>query len=144
MVFSKFFKKDNPPANAEDVTEQEEEAPTDEEADSSNPEEWEEPTWVERAAKIMPSGTSTGSKRAATLYGDAVIDDEPVGPTHFARAHGCVVETLDGESFIDCTMALGSVAIGYGDERIARAAHQYVGEGNIAGLAPVIEVEVAE
>jgi glutamate-1-semialdehyde 2,1-aminomutase len=140
MVFSKFFKnKEAAPAEPVDETEETEA----EEEQEAEPEQWDEPTWAERAAKIMPTGSSTGSKRPDALYGEASID-EPHGPTHFARANGCTVETIEGESFIDCTMALGSVAVGYGDERITRAVLQYAGSGNTAGLAPVIEVEVAE
>jgi glutamate-1-semialdehyde 2,1-aminomutase len=142
MVFSKFFKnKGSAPAEAESASEAEETPAEDEEEVA--PEEWDEPTWAERAAKILPAASSTGSKRPDALYGEASID-EPHGPTHFTRANGCTVETFEGESFIDCTMALGSVAIGYGDERVTRAVLQYAGSGNAAGLAPVIEVEVAE
>jgi glutamate-1-semialdehyde 2,1-aminomutase len=140
MVFSKFFKnKETPPAKPAAETE---EATADDE-EQVEPEQWDEPSWAERAAKIMPTGSSTGSKRPDALYGEADID-EPHGPTHFARANGCTVETPDGDSFIDCTMALGSVAVGYGDERITRAVLQYAGSGNAAGLAPALEVEVAE
>jgi glutamate-1-semialdehyde 2,1-aminomutase len=140
MVFSKFFKSKET-APAEPVADAEETA--DDEEQESAPEEWDEPAWSDRAAKIMPAGTSTGSKRADALYGEAHVE-EPLGPTHFTRASGCTVEGADGESFIDCTMALGSVAIGYGDEKITRAVLQYAGSGNVAGLPPVIEVEVAE
>lgn len=141
MVFSRFFKnKEAAPGNSE--AEASEETAADD-AEGSAPEEWDEPSWLERATKIMPAGTSTGSKRPDAIYGDAATE-EPQGPTHFARANGCTVETAEGESFIDCTMALGSVAIGYSDERIIRAAMQHAGAGSVTGLAPIIEVEVAE
>ena len=139
MVFSKFF-KNKEAAPAEPVAEPEDEA---EEEPEPEPEEWDEPSWADRAAKILPTGSSTGSKRPGALYGDAAIE-EPHGPTHFMRASGCTVETAEGESIIDCTMALGSVAIGYGDERVTRAVLQYVGSGNASGLSSVLEVEVAE
>jgi glutamate-1-semialdehyde aminotransferase len=47
-------------------------------------------------------------------------------------------------TLIDCTMALGSVALGYADERILRAAITAAANGNVAGLAHTAEVELAE
>jgi glutamate-1-semialdehyde aminotransferase len=41
-------------------------------------------------------------------------------------------------------MALGSVAIGYADERVLRAAFSAAANGNVAGLAHTSEVELAE
>src|SRR5688500_344177 len=68
--------------------------------------------WRERAGDVIPGGASTGSKRLAALYGD-----EATGrPTHFVRASGCHITTAGERTLIDCTMALGSVTLGYGDE----------------------------
>ncbi len=96
--------------------------------------------WRERASDVIPGGTSTGSKRPESLYGDAAA----VGPAHFASAQGCRVVTPSGRALIDCTMALGSVAIGYADEAVSRAVLQAVAGGNVCGLASIHEVEVAE
>lgn len=96
--------------------------------------------WRDRAADVIPGGTSTGSKRPAALYGE----DAAVGPAHFASAQGCRIVTPSGRSLIDCTMALGSVAIGYADEAVSRAVLQAVASGNVCGLASIHEVEVAE
>ena len=74
-------------------------------------------SWRERAEAVLPTGASTGSKRAAVLYGDEATD----APTHFVRANGCRVTDVTGATFIDCTMALGSVALGYADPRVTRA-----------------------
>ena len=41
-------------------------------------------------------------------------------------------------------MALGAVALGYGDERVLRAAITARANGNVAGLAHTAEVELAE
>src|SRR5688572_507158 len=49
--------------------------------------------WARRAARVLPGGASTGSKRVAALYGA----DEPAGPTHFRSASGCRVVTADGQ-----------------------------------------------
>ncbi len=96
--------------------------------------------WAARAAELLPTGASTGSKRPEAIYGTA----EPAGPTHFVRAAGCRVETTDGSELVDCTMALGAVAIGYGEPKITRAVLDTVAQGTVAGLSHVLEVEVAE
>ena len=96
--------------------------------------------WRERAVDVVPGGASTGSKRVAALYGDASTG----GPTHFVRASGCHVVTAGERTLIDCTMALGSVTLGYADEAVTRAVVQAAAAGNVAGLSPTIEIEVAE
>jgi glutamate-1-semialdehyde aminotransferase len=96
--------------------------------------------WAARAAELLPTGASTGSKRPEALYGTA----EPAGPTHFVRAAGCRLETTDGAELIDCTMALGAVAIGYAEPRITEAVVQAIAQGAVSGLSHVHEVELAE
>src|SRR5882672_3840724 len=66
-------------------------------------------SWRERADAVLPTGASTGSKRAEALYGAADAD----GPTHFTSADGCFFTDADGETYLDCTMALGAVGLGY-------------------------------
>ncbi len=100
----------------------------------------EDSDWASRAAELLPTGASTGSKRPAALYGEG----EPYGPTHFARAAGCRIETTDGDTLIDCTMALGAVAIGYAEPRITRAVIEAAANGNVTGLSHAFEVELAE
>jgi glutamate-1-semialdehyde 2,1-aminomutase len=94
--------------------------------------------WRRRAAAFIPGGASTGSKRPDALYGPGAT----FGPTHFERASGCELTTPDGQTLIDCTMALGSVAIGYGDPYVTRAAMEAAAAGNVAGLSHVSEVDV--
>jgi glutamate-1-semialdehyde aminotransferase len=97
--------------------------------------------WRARAAAVIPGGTSTGSKRPDALYGpDAGAD----APTHFVSASGCRVVTAGGAELLDCTMALGAVALGYADEAVTQAVIDAATQGNVAGLAHVLEVEVAE
>jgi glutamate-1-semialdehyde 2,1-aminomutase len=136
MAFSNFFK--SKPAAADpappDADEPEDEIP------EGEPEEVDEPSWAERAAKRMPTGASTGSKRAEALYGD----DTQGGPTHFTSAAGCHLITADGETLVDCTMALGAVAIGYAEPNITRAVVDAASAGNVAGLSHTLEVELAE
>jgi glutamate-1-semialdehyde 2,1-aminomutase len=99
-----------------------------------------EASWGQRAGDVIPGGSSTGSKRREGLYGS----DSAVGPTHFIRAAGCHVVTVAEQTLIDCTMALGSVAIGYADESVTRAVLAAMANGHVSGLAHQSEVEVAE
>ncbi|MBL8961602.1 MAG: aminotransferase class III-fold pyridoxal phosphate-dependent enzyme [Gemmatimonadetes bacterium] len=95
--------------------------------------------WRDRAAAVIPGGSSTGSKQPHALYGP-----DGVGPAHYVRASGCHLVTAGDQTLIDCTMALGSVALGYGDDGVTRAVVSAVASGHVAGLAHVTEVEVAE
>jgi glutamate-1-semialdehyde 2,1-aminomutase len=96
--------------------------------------------WLDRAETIIPGGASTGSKRADALYGA----DAPVGPTHYTHARGCTIFTAGGGELLDCTMALGAVAIGYVDDMVTRSVIEAASTGNVGGLSPVLEVMVAE
>ena len=93
-----------------------------------------------RAAEVILGGASTGSKRPAALLGPG--DD--AFPAHFTSAHGCRVTTVTGRELVDCTMALGAVALGYGDAAVVRAVYEAATRGNVSGLSPVMEVELAE
>ncbi|HEV8363383.1 MAG TPA: aminotransferase class III-fold pyridoxal phosphate-dependent enzyme [Gemmatimonadaceae bacterium] len=97
-------------------------------------------SWRERAELVIPGGTSTGSKRADALWGEGAADL----PTHYVSARGCRIVTADEQTLIDCTMGLGSVALGYGDEQVLQIALNAAALGNVAGLAHVTEVELAE
>ncbi|MGH7712097.1 MAG: aminotransferase class III-fold pyridoxal phosphate-dependent enzyme [Gemmatimonadaceae bacterium] len=98
--------------------------------------------WRERAEVVIPGGTSTGSKRAEALWGAAETADGL--PTHYLSARGCRVVTTEEQSVIDCTMGLGSVALGYADEQVLQHALNAAALGGVAGLAHVSEVELAE
>ena len=97
-------------------------------------------SWRERADAVLPTGASTGSKRAAALYGEEDSD----APTHFVSARGCRVTAMNGESFVDCTMALGAVALGYAEPRVTNAVIEAASEGSVSGLSSWREVELAE
>lgn len=146
MPFGRLFRGKSPDPKPEPETDLDAEAAAEEEPESDVPPEWDasgediERSWRERAAAAIPGGTSTGSKRPDALYGDG----NDIGPSHFSRASGCRLTTPGELTLIDCTMALGSVAIGYGDERILRAAINAAANGNVAGLAHTSEVELAE
>jgi glutamate-1-semialdehyde 2,1-aminomutase len=98
--------------------------------------------WRARAADAIPGGSSTGSKRPEVLYGTRAPDREL--PTHFERAEGCTLWAPDGQRYIDLSMALGAVAIGYADGAVTRAVQDAAAAGVVTGLPHRLEVEVAE
>jgi len=83
--------------------------------------------------------TSTGSKRPAALFGEG---PEP-GPFWMARSAGCWVWDEGGHEYLDFIMALGAVALGYGQAEVNRAVIGAVSRGGIGPLAPVEEEELA-
>lgn len=135
MVFGKLFGKSNEPPPPEELPEEDDESV---EVPTEVPDEAE--AWSVRASRVIPGGSSTGSKRPDTLYGAP-----PTGlPTHFVRAAGCHVITADGDTIVDCTMALGAVSLGYSEPQLTRAVIETLANGIVTGLAPALEVEVAE
>jgi glutamate-1-semialdehyde 2,1-aminomutase len=95
--------------------------------------------WRRAALALLPGGASTGSKRPEALFGP-----DGDGPTHFVRASGCSVETVGGARLLDCTMALGAVALGYADPGVTDAVIAAAREGPVSGLSSVHEVALAE
>ena len=97
--------------------------------------------WRTRAARVIPGGASTGSKRPDALFGPQAPAD---APTHYVRAHGCRVVATDGREYTDLTAALGAVAFGYADAEVDDAALRAARDGAVCGLASVHEVTLAE
>src|SRR3954466_7961613 len=142
MAFNRFFggRKGETPAQPQEPDESAPpESPEDDETLDA-PEEAPERTWRERAEAVLPTGASTGSKRVEALYGHV----DAAGPTHFIEARGCRLTAVDGERYLDCTMALGSVALGYAEPRVTQAVVDAAGEGNVSALSSWREVELAE
>ncbi|HEX9484215.1 MAG TPA: aminotransferase class III-fold pyridoxal phosphate-dependent enzyme [Gemmatimonadaceae bacterium] len=144
MPLSRIFgrgRTDAPPASQDDDAPSVEPDAGEPETDlESEPETATHATWHERAERIIPTGASTGSKRAASLYGDVAADL----PTHFASARGAVLTDADGIEYLDCTMALGAVALGYREPRVTEAVVQAATQGNVSALSSWREVELAE
>jgi glutamate-1-semialdehyde 2,1-aminomutase len=144
MAFNRFFGRGRdsapppPPDELNAIGHPESAAEGDESFDA--PEEAPIRSWRARAEAVLPTGASTGSKRAEALYGAA----DAVGPTHFAEARGCRVTDVDGMRFLDCTMALGAVALGYAEPRVTRAVIEAATQGQVCGLSSWREVELAE
>ena len=141
MPFGRFFdrgaKAPPPQPEPEETPDVEEEAASEPEA---VPAEHDEADWLTRARAVLPTAASTGSKRIEALYGAA----DAAGPTHYAQAVGCRVTDVDGNEYVDCTMALGSVALGYAEPNVTRAVVDAIAAGNVSGLSSYLEVDVAE
>jgi len=146
MVFRRFFDRG---AKGEGAPEQAAVSETEAVDESAVTEETEAPDvdaeqddvdLLTRARAALPMGTSTGSKRVEALYGSA----QSTGPTHFSQAVGCRVVDVDGNEYVDCTMALGAVALGYAEPNVSRAVADAIANGNVCGLADAREVDVAE
>jgi glutamate-1-semialdehyde 2,1-aminomutase len=145
MPFRRFFErgtkeppKTEPVAETPDV--EEPESAEDTEAEAEQEAEQDDADWRTRAMGVLPTGASTGSKRLAALYGS----DDAVGPTHFAQAVGCRVIDVNGNEYLDCTMALGAVALGYAEPNVTRAVVEAIAAGNVSALSSHREVEVGE
>ena len=137
MVFSRIFgSKSKAGSQSDAVADPDDEAEAEAEAAAGDAD---ENHWGARASGLIPGGASTGSKRPALLFGS-----ESHLPTHFVRAAGCHLHTAEGETLVDCTMALGSVALGYAEPDLTRAVIETLAGGSVSGLSPVLEVEVAE
>ncbi len=146
MPLKRFFgrSRDDTPSPAseaeQDIVEEAEEQREFQGEDDVLPEEAAERSWLSRAVAVLPTGASTGSKRVDVLYG-AHTDDLP---SHFAAASGAVITDANGYQYLDCTMALGAVALGYAEPRVSAAVIEAVTYGNVSALSDRREVELAE
>lgn len=91
----------------------------------------------ERAASLIPAGTQTLAK-GPSQYVDGVA------PKYLARGKGARVWDVDGNEFIDMTMAVGPVVLGYGHPSVDRAIVEQLQQGITFSLMHPLEVEVAE
>jgi glutamate-1-semialdehyde 2,1-aminomutase len=148
MPFGRFFgnkPKESTPQSRDETSDDSESLVDDSVGDETDepesiPAEHDEADWLTRARGVLPTGASTGSKRVEALYGSP----DSTGPTHFQQAVGCRVIDVDGNTYIDCTMALGSVALGYAEPNVTRAVVDAVAAGGVSGLSHFREVDLAE
>lgn len=89
--------------------------------------------------KHVAGFTSTGSKSPEALFG-AINHDLP---SRMVRSSGHRVWDENDREYIDYLMGLGSVALGYGDPEVTRAAVEAVEDGVVGPLAPVLEEDLA-
>jgi len=84
--------------------------------------------------------TSTGSKRPAAFFGDA----PGAWPLRMVSSNGCRIRGDDGREYLDCVMALGAVALGYGHRAVRQAVIDAVERGGIGPVPPMEEEGLAE
>jgi glutamate-1-semialdehyde aminotransferase len=91
----------------------------------------------QRARGLIPAGTQTLAK-GPSQYVDGVA------PKYLARGKGAHVWDVDGNEFIDLTMAVGPLVLGYGHPAVDRAIREQLDQGITFSLMHPLEVEVAE
>ena len=92
---------------------------------------------LRRAASLIPSCTQTLAK-GPTQY------VRGVAPVYLRRGAGSHVWDVDDNEYIDMTMAVGPLALGYAYPRVDRAIRAQLEEGITFSLMHPLEVEVAE
>ncbi|MDX2054781.1 MAG: aminotransferase class III-fold pyridoxal phosphate-dependent enzyme [Polyangiaceae bacterium] len=93
--------------------------------------------WYARALAAIPGATQTLAK-GATQYVDGVA------PKFLRRGKGCRVWDVDGNEFIDLTMAVGPLSLGYCYDKVDDAIRRQLEDGITFSLVHPLEVEVAE
>ncbi|MDX2053132.1 MAG: aminotransferase class III-fold pyridoxal phosphate-dependent enzyme [Polyangiaceae bacterium] len=93
--------------------------------------------WYARARAVIPGATQTLAK-GASQYVDGVA------PKFLQRGKGCRVWDVDGNEFIDLTMAVGPLSLGYCYDKVDEAIRRQLEDGITFSLVHPLEVEVAE
>jgi len=91
----------------------------------------------DRAERIIPDGAMTASKAPRRFV-------QGVSPCYIEYGKGATVRDVDGNQYIDTTMALGAVILGYNDPDVNLAVIEQVEKGPLFTLPGKLEVEVAE
>jgi glutamate-1-semialdehyde aminotransferase len=92
---------------------------------------------LERAEKLIPGATQTLAK-GPTQY------VRSVAPSYLVRGRGARVWDADGNEYIDLTMAVGPLSLGYAYPRVDDAIRRQLESGITFSLMHPLEVEVAE
>ena len=87
----------------------------------------------QRAAKSLPLGVSDTYR----YWGDDAT-------IYVKRGKGALLWDLDGNRYVDFRLGWGPIILGYGDERVDRAARRGIEIGGVAALATELEASVAE
>jgi glutamate-1-semialdehyde 2,1-aminomutase len=90
-----------------------------------------------RAERLIPCGTQMLAKGPQQ-------HTKGVAPIYLERGKGSRVWDVDGNEFIDLTMGMGPVSLGYGYEAVDRAILDQLGRAINFTLLDKLEVEVAE
>ncbi len=91
----------------------------------------------DRATGLIPSYTQTLAKGPGQyVFG--------VAPIYAKRAKGARIWDVDGNEYIDMTMAVGPLSLGYGNPAVDEAIKKQLDDGITFSLPHVLELEVAE
>jgi len=91
---------------------------------------------LRRALQLIPNGVQTFSKSRAVWPDNA--------PSHIKSGMGSHVWGSDGREFIDMTMALGPIVLGYGDPDVDAAVREAIISGPIFTFPSSLEVALAD
>jgi glutamate-1-semialdehyde 2,1-aminomutase len=92
---------------------------------------------LRRATGLIPSQTQTLAKGPTQYVGG-------VAPVYLQRGEGSHVWDVDGNEYIDLTMAVGPLSLGYAYPRVDQAIRRQLEQGITFSLMHPLEVEVAE
>ncbi len=95
-----------------------------------------EALWT-RARRLIPAGTQTLAK-GPTQHVDGVA------PKYLVRGRGARVWDVDGNEYLDLTMGVGPLSLGYADPVVDEAVRAQLKDGITFSLMHPLEVEVAE
>ncbi|MFN0245313.1 MAG: aminotransferase class III-fold pyridoxal phosphate-dependent enzyme [Kofleriaceae bacterium] len=91
----------------------------------------------DRARSLIPAGTQTLAKGPSQHV-------DGVAPKYLARGRGAHVWDVDGNEYLDMSMAIGPLSLGYADPVIDGAIRDQLEDGITFSLMHPLEVEVAE
>jgi glutamate-1-semialdehyde 2,1-aminomutase len=90
-----------------------------------------------RAKPLIPSGTQTLAKGPGQHV-------DGVAPKYLVRGRGARVWDVDGNEYLDMTMGVGPLSLGYADPVVDEAIRAQLADGITFSLMHPLEVEVAE
>ena len=94
-------------------------------------------TWYQKCKEIIPSGSSTLAKSPEKLIAGK-------SPFYIASAYGSHFTDIDGNDWLDCEMAMGSVIWGHAHPTVTAAITKHLSLGANFSLPGIWELQVAE
>ncbi len=93
--------------------------------------------WYARSFGLIPAHTQTLAK-GPTQYVNGVA------PKYLERGKGCRVWDVDGNEYLDYTMGVGPISLGYAYEPVDAAIRHQLKDGITFSLVHPLEIELAE
>lgn len=90
-----------------------------------------------QAEKLIPGYSQTFSKGPSQFV-------QGVAPVYLERGKGSRVWDVDGNDYLDFTMGLGAVLLGYADDRVAEVIAAQAKQGTIFTLSHPLELELSQ